>query len=68
MSQRIRKLIGTVALLVLVSCWALFASALAYGRVGTLPAYGQVLVYLFLGLGWLLPAGALIWWMQRPSV
>jgi hypothetical protein len=26
-----------------------------------------VLAYLFLGLVWVLPAGALIWWMQRPD-
>jgi hypothetical protein len=67
MTQHLRKLIGTVALLALVICWALFAMALAQGRVGALPAYGQVLAYLFLGLAWVIPAGALIWWMQRPD-
>ena len=67
MPQRLRKLIGTVSLLALVIFWALFAMALAQGRVGALPAYGQVLAYLFLGLVWILPAGLLIWWMQRPD-
>jgi hypothetical protein len=67
MNQRLRKLIGTIALLALVICWALFAMALAQGRVGALSASGQVLAYLFLGLVWIVPAGALIWWMQRPG-
>ena len=61
MRQRQRKLAGTVALIVLVIFWALFAMSLVYGRVGALPVYGQTLVYLALGLVWVLPAGWLIW-------
>ncbi len=67
MRQRQRKLLGTVALLALVVFWALFAMSLVYGCVGALPAYGQMLTYLALGLVWVLPAGLLIWWMQRPD-
>ncbi len=67
MRQRQRKLVGTVALIALVIFWALFAMSLVYGRVGALPVYGQTLVYLALGLVWVLPAGWLIWWMQRPD-
>jgi len=67
MRLRQRKLLGTVALLTLVVFWALFSMSLVYGRVGVLPAYGQTLVYLALGLVWVLPAGLLIWWMQRPD-
>jgi hypothetical protein len=65
MRQRQRKLVGTVALIALVIFWALFAMSLVYGRVGALPVYGQTLVYLVLGLVWVLPAGLLIRWMQR---
>jgi hypothetical protein len=67
MRLRQRKLVGTVALIALVSFWALFAMSLVYGRVGALPVYGQTLVYLALGLVWVLPAGLLIRWMQRPD-
>ena len=67
MRQRQRKLAGTVALIALVIFWALFAMSLVYGRVGALPVYGQTLVYLALGLVWVLPAGLLISWMQRPD-
>ena len=67
MRQRQRKLVGTVALIVLVIFWALFSMSLVYGRVGALPVYGQTLVYLALGLVWVLPAGLLIRWMQRPD-
>ena len=67
MRQRQRKLVGTVALIALVVFWALFAMSLVYGRVGALPVYGQTLVYLVLGLVWVLPGGLLIRWMQRPD-
>jgi hypothetical protein len=65
MNQRLRKLIGAIALLAFIAFWALFAVSLAQGRIGALPGYAQVLAYLVLGLVWVLPAGALIWWMQR---
>ncbi len=62
---RLRKLIGTVALLVLVIVWALGAMAVAQGRVTTLPAIGQFFAYVVLGLGWVVPAGLVIGWMVR---
>jgi hypothetical protein len=37
----------------------------AQGRVVELPGYGRFLVFLFLGLVWVLPAGLLIRWMAR---
>ncbi|MBS7537441.1 DUF2842 domain-containing protein [Ancylobacter lacus] len=65
MPPRLRKFIGTVALLVLVIVWALGAMALAQGRVTTLPAAGQFIAYVVLGLGWVVPAGLVIGWMVR---
>ena len=67
MKQRLRKLLGTFALLALVLVWALLAMALAQGRLHELPAVAQFVAYAALGLGWALPAGALIWWMSRPD-
>jgi hypothetical protein len=65
MRQRTRKLLGTVALLAFVIVWALFGMLVAQGRVVELPGYGRFLVFLFLGLVWVLPAGLLIRWMAR---
>ncbi|MGA0562995.1 DUF2842 domain-containing protein [Ancylobacter sp. VNQ12] len=65
LSPRLRKFIGTVAMFVLVICWALGAMALAQGRVTTLPATWQFFAYVVLGVGWILPAGVLIRWMQK---
>jgi hypothetical protein len=65
MRSRNRKLLGTVALLIFVIVWALFGMLIAQGRVVELPGYGRFLVFLFLGLVWVLPAGLLIRWMAR---
>ncbi|HEY9214028.1 MAG TPA: DUF2842 domain-containing protein [Ancylobacter sp.] len=62
---RVRKLIGTVLMLVLVIVWALSAMALAQGRVTVLPGVWQFLAYLVLGIGWIFPAAWLIRWMQK---
>lgn len=68
MSVRIRKLIGAVALLVLVTVWALVAMAIAQ-----FPAiFGNRLIsgiyYVVAGIGWVLPAMPLIKWMSKGPV
>ena len=67
MRQRPRKLIGTALLLVFVTFWALFAMSLAPGRVAELSGAMQALVFIVLGLIWIVPAGVLIRWMSRPD-
>jgi hypothetical protein len=64
MSIRLRKLIGAVALIVLVISWSLAAMALA--QLPAIKANGLVeaLYYVIAGLGWVLPAMPLIKWMQ----
>jgi len=62
---RVRKLIGTVLMIILVLVWALSAMALAQGRITVLPGYWQFLAYLVLGIGWIFPAAWLIRWMQK---
>ena len=64
--MRLRKLIGTVALLVLVIVWALLAMAFAPAAL-TSNGIVQGLYYLVAGLGWVLPAMPLIAWMARPD-
>ena len=67
MSIRTRKLIGTVALLVLVSVWALLAMALAQSVLTDINGFVAAIYYVVAGLGWVLPAMPLISWMARPD-
>jgi hypothetical protein len=67
MRMRTRKLIGAVALLLLVIGWALLAMVVAQVA---LPAAGHLLAglyYVVAGLGWVLPAMPLIAWMVKPD-
>ena len=68
MSIRIRKLIGAVALLLLVIVWALVAMAIAqfppiFNNGWIAGAY-----YVVAGLGWVLPAMPLITWMYGKPI
>ncbi len=67
MSIRIRKLIGAVGLLVLVTVWALLAMAIAqFPPIFQNPVVAG-LYYFVAGIGWILPAMPLINWMYgRP--
>jgi uncharacterized protein DUF2842 len=67
MSIRIRKLIGTMALLALVTVWALLAMALAQLVLPSANGVVAGMYYAVAGLGWVLPAMPLIRWMQRPD-
>jgi hypothetical protein len=65
MPIRVRKFIGAVALIALVTVWALVAMALA--QLPAIKANGVVeaIYYVVAGLGWVLPAMPLIRWMSR---
>jgi uncharacterized membrane protein len=65
MSIRLRKLIGTVALLVLVSIWALAAMAFAQFPLLQTNRLLAGIYYVLAGLGWVLPAMPLVKWMSR---
>jgi hypothetical protein len=65
--MRARKLIGAVALLVLVTAWTLLAMVLAQVA---LPEAGSLVAwvyYVVAGLGWVLPAMPLTAWMVKPD-
>jgi Protein of unknown function (DUF2842). len=66
MPIRIRKLIGTVALLVLVSVWGLLAMALAQSVLTDINGFVAAIYYVVAGLGWVLPAMPLVRWMIKP--
>jgi hypothetical protein len=67
MNIRTRKLIGTVALLVLAIVWSLVAMAIAQAPVIADSKWLQVLYYVVAGLGWVAPAMPIVTWMQRPD-
>jgi hypothetical protein len=65
MPIRIRKLIGAVALIVLVLVWALMATAVAQFPVVKANGLLETIYYVLAGLGWVLPAMPLIKWMTE---
>ncbi len=67
MHIRTRKLLGAVALLVLVTVWALLAMALAQSPLISGNRIVAGLYYVLAGLGWVLPAMPLVSWMSRPG-
>jgi hypothetical protein len=67
MRVRTRKLIGTVVLLVFLAGYALVVASVASGRITSAPPLTQLAFFLVGGLAWVLPAGLLIRWMQRPD-
>lgn len=67
MSMRWRKLIGTVVMLVFIFTYALFAMAVAEGRITAAPKLIQTVAYIVLGLIWVVPLMPLIRWMAKPD-
>jgi hypothetical protein len=65
MPIRIRKLIGGIALIVMVVGWALVAMALAQFPVIKANAVVEFIYYVVAGLAWVLPAMPLIKWMTQ---
>ncbi len=63
MPIRIRKLIGAVALIVLVVTWSLLAMALAQLPVIKANGVVEAIYFVVAGLAWVLPAMPLIKWM-----
>jgi hypothetical protein len=67
MRQRTRKLIGAAALAVFVPAYALVAMTVAAARLPGTTELTQWIYYAVAGLIWVIPAGLLITWMQRPD-
>lgn len=65
MPIRLRKFVGTLALLVLVIGWALVAMALAQAPAIRDSSVLSLVYYVVAGIGWVLPAMPIIAWMSR---
>lgn len=67
MSRRIRKLIGAVLLALFIPAYAMMAMVIASAKLPGAPILIQTVSYAILGLFWVLPAGLIVTWMQRPD-
>ncbi len=67
MPIRLRKFIGAIALFALVIVWALLAMGLAQVPAIRDNTFLSVAYYVIAGMGWVLPAMPIIWWMSRKN-
>ena len=68
MIQRQRKLLGTIALILLIAVYAVLAVGVAIVlQVQNASKLAELIYYVVAGLLWVLPAGLLISWMQKPD-
>ncbi len=68
MTQRTRKFLGAILLFLLIAVYASLAVAVAIVlQVQNANKGLELLYYVVAGLLWVLPAGALIKWMQTPD-
>jgi hypothetical protein len=65
MPVRIKKLVGTVVLVLIVTIYAVLATAIATTYLADAGGLVHLLYFTLTGLLWVLPAMALIRWMER---
>lgn len=66
MTPRTRKLVGTVALIAMITVYAFIALGVAVVlQVSNSSKIVELAFYVIAGLLWVLPAGILIKWMQK---
>lgn len=63
MPVRLKKFIGTILLIVLVSVYAMAATLFAVGHLGESSAWVHLAYFFFTGLLWIVPAMFIIKWM-----
>ncbi len=66
MSMRIKKLIGTLLLIVLVLVYALVATIVAVAQLSESGPVVHLAFFLFTGMLWVLPAMGIIKWLMIP--
>jgi hypothetical protein len=67
MPRKLRKLIGAIALALFVPFYALVAMSVAGARLPQASILTQTIFYAVAGLLWVIPAGLIVMWMQRPD-
>ncbi|MCA1297198.1 DUF2842 domain-containing protein [Stappia indica] len=67
MPSRLRKFIGMVILVTFVIVYAFIAMVIGDMTLQNAHTAVQMLYFAIAGIAWTIPAGALIWWMERPA-
>lgn len=67
MTPRIRKLVGTVLLLIVLAIYSLVVMLVASVLVTNGNKVIEMIFYAIAGLAWVLPAGLLIKWMYAST-
>lgn len=67
MNGHVRKLVGTIVLLVFLVVYLAIAGAIGSGRIAEAGGFVQFAYFLVAGLLWVVPAALLIRWMARPD-
>ena len=62
-----RKLAGAAMLTLFIPAYAMTAMVVASAKLPGAPILVQTVAYAVLGLFWVLPAGLIITWTQRPD-
>lgn len=65
--MRIRKFIGLVLMLALIIFYALIVMTVAVTTSVPVNGIVEFFYYLVTGVAWVVPAAAIIYWMQRPD-
>ncbi len=68
MPNTLRRLIGTVMIIILVLAYALLATMVAAATLGRSHWSVHLLYFFVSGLLWVLPAMWIIKWMHKPDV
>lgn len=66
MSVRLRKFIGAVLLLIFIPAYAVVVMTVAVARLPETSVLTHTIFFVVAGLLWVVPAGVIIRWMQRP--
>jgi len=66
MPHRLRKLIGSLALIAFSIAYFWFAITVAIVRLPGLATGWHLVFYFFTTVIWMIPCAALIWWIQAP--
>lgn len=67
MTQRTRKLIGTILTLVSIVVWCILGGAIYANWLGAAPWWALILFFAVAGASWFFPAAWIIRWMAKPD-
>ena len=67
MPVRLKKLIGTVLLVLLVAVYAIVATIIAVAQLAESSVWVHLAYFFLTGFLWVIPAMFIVSWMEKPS-